>query len=100
MTDELRDERQDRVLELRNEDRSFVAIARIVGYANSKEALAAFHRALRTQPAAEQEATRQGELARLDRVAAQLRGAEGVSAEVVTKRLRVVKQLRAQLLAL
>ena len=60
------DERDDRVLLLREEGRTFAGIARDLGFEGTLDANAAFIRALRRQPPTEQESLRSHELARLD----------------------------------
>jgi hypothetical protein len=89
--------RDDQVLLLRDEGRSFAAIARELDYAGALEANAAFNRALRRRSAGEQAALRSREMARLDALGERLRRREDVSEEELARQLRGVKRLRKTL---
>jgi hypothetical protein len=99
MDDHSPEARDDRVLELRTERKSYVAIARLLELDRASDAVAAFNRALRRRPDDEQERLRQAELARLDRMQENLRKKDGLSSADLTRRMRVVQRLRTQLLA-
>ena len=64
-----------KVLELRGKGRSFAAIAKLLGFENANAANAAFNRALRARPAAEQKLLRKQEQFRLDALAERVRAA-------------------------
>jgi AraC-like DNA-binding protein len=99
MSDQVQEQQDDRVLELREKRRSFAAIAQIVGYDRTSEAPAAFNRALRRRPPKEQAAVRDAELARLDSMAQRVRENKELTAADAARRLGVVDRLRARLLA-
>src|SRR5580704_10173653 len=89
--------RDDQVLLLRDEGRSFAGIARELDFAGALEANAAFNRALRRRTPAEQAAVRSREMARLDALGERLRNREDVSEEELARQLRGVKRLRKTL---
>jgi hypothetical protein len=89
--------RDDQVLLLRDEGRSFAGIARELDFAGALDANAAFNRALRRRPANEQAALRSREMARLDALGERLRKREDVSEEELARQLRGVKRLRKTL---
>jgi len=91
--------RDDKALELRVRGKSFVAIAKTLGYERANQANEAFNRALRRKPAAEQKELRGQELSRLDAMADGVKATEGLQPKDVDRRLRTVERLRAMLLA-
>jgi hypothetical protein len=90
-------QKDDQVLQLRDEGRSFAGIARELDFAGALEANAAFNRALRRRAPAEQAAVRSREMARLDALGERLRNREDVSEEELARQLRGVKRLRKTL---
>ena len=70
MTDEAN--RDEQTLALRDEGWSFVGIAAILGLEDAHAANAAFNRALRCRPKAQQEWLRSREMMRLDAVASRV----------------------------
>lgn len=66
-------ERDSEVLALREQGRSFARIARDLGFEGATQANAAFMRALRRLPTAEQESLRSHEMARLNALGERLR---------------------------
>jgi hypothetical protein len=99
MSDQVQDQQDERVLELREKRRSFAAIARIVGYERVGEVPAAFNRALRRRPPKEQAALRKAELARLEAMAQRVRENKDLTAADAARKLGVVDRLRTRLLA-
>ena len=99
MSDQVQEQQDERVLELRAQRRSFAAIARIVGYERASQVPAAFNRALRRRPPQEQEALRRAELARLDAMTQRVRENKELTAEDAARKLDTVGRLRARLLA-
>jgi hypothetical protein len=91
--------RDDKALELRVGGKSFVAIAKILGYERANHANEAFNRALRRKPASEQTELRGQELSRLDAMADGVKGDKGLGPEDAARRLRTVDRLRTMLLA-
>ncbi len=90
-------DRDEETLALRDEGRSFAGIAHILGLDNGRAANAAFNRALRSQPKAEQARLRSREMTRLDAVASRVRERDDLSVEEVVRRLRGVKHQRKTL---
>jgi hypothetical protein len=99
MTDEVQEQQDERVLQLREKKRSFAAIARIIGYERASEAPVAFNRALRRRPPREQEALRKAELIRLDALAQRVRENKELTAADAARRLKAVERLRTRLSA-
>jgi len=89
--------RDEEALALRDEGRSFAGIAQILGLDNAHAANAAFNRAIRCRPKAQQEWLRSREMMRLDAVASRVRQRDDLSVEEVIRRLRGVKQQRKTL---
>jgi hypothetical protein len=89
--------RDEIALVLRDEGRSFSAIATELDFAGALEANAAFNRALRRRPAPEQAALRSREVARLDALGERLRRRDGVSEEELARQLQGVRRLRKTL---
>ncbi len=89
--------RDEKALVLRDQGRSFAAIAQLLDLAGAIEANAAFNRALRLRSAAEQAALRSREMARLDALTERLRTREGVSEEELARQMHGVQRLRKTL---
>jgi DNA-binding transcriptional MerR regulator len=89
--------RDEKALVLRDQGRSFAAIAQLLDLAGAIEANAAFNRALRLRTAAEQAALRSREMARLDALSERLRAREGVSEEELARQMHGVQRLRKTL---
>jgi hypothetical protein len=90
-------DRDEQSLALRDEGRSFAGIAQILGLDDARAANAAFNRALRCRPKAQQGWLRSREMIRLDAVASRVRQRDDLSVEEVVRRLRGVKQQRKTL---
>lgn len=90
-------DRDEQALVQRDKGRSFVGIAGILELDSDRAANAAFNRALRGRPNAEQVWLRSRELARLDALASRLRGRGDLSVEEVVRRLRGLKHQRQTL---
>jgi hypothetical protein len=93
------DERDDRVLLLREEGRTFAGIARELGFEGTLDANAAFIRALRRQPPTEQESLRSHELARLDALGERVRRRDDLDEVDVARRMRSLDRLKKALLS-
>ena len=89
--------RDEQALFLRDQGRSFAAIAGVLDLAGALEANAAFNRALRRRTPSEQAALRSREMARLDALGERLRNRDGVSEEELARQLHGVKRLRKTL---
>ena len=87
----------ERALVLRDLGRPFAGIAHVLGLTDAHAANAAFNRALRTRPLAEQDQLRGREAARLDALAMRVRGRDDLSVEEVIRRLRGLKHQRKTL---
>jgi hypothetical protein len=92
-------ERDEKVLALREDGRTFAGIAREVGLKGTLDANAAFIRALRRRPPSEQESLRTHEMARLDALAERVRGREDLDEAEVAKRIRSLDRLRKTVLS-
>jgi DNA-binding transcriptional MerR regulator len=90
-------DRDEQALQLRDQGRPFASIAEILELTNAHAANAAFNRALRVRPRAEQESLRSRETARLDALAQRVRGRDDLSIEEVVRRLRGLKHQRKTL---
>jgi hypothetical protein len=88
----------DRVLALREEGRSFAGIARQLGFDGTTHANAAFNRALRRLPVAEQEDVRSHEMVRLDALGERLRKRSDLDETELARRMRSLDRLRKTLL--
>jgi len=95
MPDEV--DRDEQSLVLRDEGRSFAGIAQVLGLEDAHAANAAFNRALRCRPKAQQRWLRSREMIRLDVVASRVRERDDLSMEEIVRRLRGVKQQRQTL---
>jgi len=89
--------RDEQALFLRDQGRSFAAIARLLDLAGALEANAAFNRALRRRTPLEQATLRSRETARLDALGERLRKREDVSEEELARQLHGVQRLRKTL---
>jgi hypothetical protein len=92
-------ERDEKVLALREEGRTFVGIARELGMERTLDANAAFNRALRRRPPAEQESLRSHEIARLDALAERVRRRNDLDEAEVARRIRSLDRLKKALLS-
>jgi len=92
-------ESDEEVLALREQGRSFANIARSLGLDGALQANAAFNRALRRRPAAEQDNVRSHEMARLDALGERLRKREDLNEVEVARRMRNLERLRKTLLS-
>jgi len=90
-------ERDDQVLQLREQGRPFAGIAELLNLDSAGAAHASFNRALRLRSRAEQERLRHREMERLDALASRLRGREDLSTEEIVRRMRGVKHQRKTL---
>ena len=90
-------DRDEQALVQRDQGRFFVGIAGILELDSARAANAAFNRALRGRPNAEQVWLRSREMARLDALASRLRGRDDLSVEEVVRRLRGLKHKRQRL---
>ena len=90
-------DRDEQSLALRDEGRSFVGIAGILGLDSARAANAAFNRALRGRTNAQQAWLRSREVARLDALASHVRGRDDLSVEEVVRHLRALKHQRKAL---
>jgi hypothetical protein len=89
----------NRVLVLREEGRSFVSIARVLGLDGTTQVNAAFNRALRRLPADEQESVRTREMARLDALGERLAQRNDLDEVELARRMRSLDRLRKTLLS-
>jgi len=89
--------RDEETLALRDQGRSFIGIAGILGLDSAQAANAAFNRALRGRTNAQQAWLRSREAARLDALASRVRGRDDLSVEEVVRHLQVLKRQRKAL---
>jgi transcriptional regulator len=89
----------DRVLELREQGRSFSAIAKLIGYTKATEAPTAFNRALRRRTKKEQAALGKAEIARLDQLEKTVRADADLGDVETARKLKAVDRLRSLTLA-
>jgi hypothetical protein len=87
----------EQALVLRDQGRTYLGIADILDLDGARAAHAAFNRALRLRPRAEQGWLRSRELARLDALASRMRGRDDLAVEEVVRRLRGLKRQRDSL---
>lgn len=92
-------ERDNEVLVLREQGRSFANIARALGFEGATTANVAFNRALRRLPASEQESLRGREMARLDALGERLRQRQDLDEAEMARRARTLDRLRKKLIA-
>jgi hypothetical protein len=92
-------ERDEQVLALREQGRTFARIARELGLEGTLDANAAFIRALRRRPAGEQESLRTHEIARLDALEERVRARDDLDEAEVAKRIRSLDRLKKTLLS-
>jgi Tfp pilus assembly protein PilN len=86
------------VLALRAEGLSFAAIANRLGFRRSRDALDAFHRALRSSAEADRPRLIHEELARLEALEARIRSGETDDPEKMQNRLHALGRMRERLL--
>jgi len=89
--------RDDQVLFLRDQGKSFAAIALELDLTGALDANAAFNRALRRLTAVEQAALRSREVARLDALGERLRQRRDVSEDELARKLNGLQRLRKTL---
>jgi len=92
-------QRDSEVLALREQGRSFASIARALGFEGAIQANAAFMKALRRLPTAEQESLRSHELARLNALGERLRQRSDLDETEMARRSRSLDRLRKRLSA-
>jgi len=92
-------ERDGEVLALREQGRSYATIARALGLEGAIQANAAFVKALRRLPSAEQESLRGHEMARLDALGERLRQRSDMDEAEKARRGRSLDRLRKRLTA-
>lgn len=92
-------DRDEQVLTLRQEGRSFGKIARLLDFKTAKDVIVSYRRAIDERPAEERSGLREAELTRLDQLATVIQAKEGLSKEDVAKRLSSIERLRALLAA-
>jgi AraC-like DNA-binding protein len=90
-------EPDEQALAMRDQGQPFARIAQALGFDDPHAANAAFNRALRVRPRAEQARLRSREMARLEALALRVRGRDDLSAEEVVRRLRGLKRQRETL---
>ena len=92
-------ERDGEVLALREQGRSFASIARALGFEGAAQANAAFIKALRRLPTADQESLRSHEMARLNALGERLRQRSDLDEAQMARRARSLERLRKRLSA-
>ncbi len=92
-------ERDSEVMALREQGRSFASIARDLGFEGATQANAAFMRALRRLPTAEQESLRSHEMARLNALGERLRQRRDLDDAEKERRGQRLDRLRKRLTA-
>lgn len=90
-------DQDDKALALREQGRSFAAIARVLGMKGGLDANAAFNRALRRHSVDEQENLRSHEMARLDALGERVRQRPDLDAVELARRMRSIDRLRKSL---
>jgi DNA-binding transcriptional MerR regulator len=90
-------DRDEQVLALRDRGQPFAGIAQVLDLDSARAANAAFNRALRGRPNAQQAWLRSREVARLDALASRVRERDDLSVEEVVRRLRGLKHQRKTL---
>jgi hypothetical protein len=89
---------ENRVLELRQQGRSFAGIAKMLGYDRPRDAWLAFNRALRRHPPQEQADLRRAEMARLQTLIDTVQARKDLTQEEQSRRLASVERMRVRLL--
>jgi hypothetical protein len=89
---------ENRVLELRQQGRSFAGIAKMLGYDRPRDAWLAFNRALRRHPPQEQADLRRAEMARLQTLTDTVQARKDLTQEEQSRRLASVERMRVRLL--
>ena len=90
----------EQALLLREQGRTFQAIAQILDLDSARAAQAAFLRSLRLRPRIEQAWLRSRELGRLDALASRMRGRDDLSVAEVVRRLRGLERQRETILSI
>jgi hypothetical protein len=90
-------DRDQQALDLRDQGRPFVRIAGMLEFDSARAANAAFNRALRLRPRAEQVRLRDREMARLDAISSRVRGRDDLTVEEIIRRLHGLKDQRKTL---
>lgn len=93
------DAKDAQVVDLRTKGKSFVNIAKTVGLDSARDALAAFNRGIRSQPAAELAKLRDAEIKRLEILAKRVKARAELGADDIARRLKRLDRMRADLLA-
>lgn len=88
----------NRALELRQQGKSFAAIAKVLDYERPRDAWLAFNRALRRHAPEEQANLRREEVARLQTLTDAVRARKDLTPEEQTRRLESVERMRVRLL--
>ena len=91
--------RESQVLQLRQEGRSFAAIATQLGYERARDVWLAFNRALRRHAPEEQATLRRAEMARLEARTDAIRVKADITPEEQARRLDLIERMRVRLLA-
>ena len=92
-------ELDQQVLDLRQTGKSFASIAKSLKLGNTRDANAAFLRAVRVAKPAQRKKLREAELVRLQKLEDRVRAAEDLAPFDRDKQLDTIKFLRKQLLA-
>lgn len=87
--------RDEQVLTLRQEGRSFAKIARLLGLKNAREIINAYSRAASSRTPGERAALCDAELRRLDALTTKVRGNAELTADEITHRVATIDKLRA-----
>ena len=90
-------DQDDKALEMREQGRSYAAIARALGLPAGLDANAAFNRALRRQPNDEQDLLRGREAARLDALSKRVRLRSDIDEAEVARKVRSIERLKKRL---
>lgn len=89
--------KDSRVLELRQEGKSFAVIAKQLGYEKPREVWLAFNRALRRHAPEEQASLRKDEMGRLQALTESIQARSDLTEEILAKRLAAVERMRVVL---
>ena len=82
---------------MREEGRSFSAIARHLGVRRAKDVYATFHRSLASQPEVERKELVSRELGRLTLLEQRIRSRDAAQPEKMSRRLEALEQMRQDL---
>ncbi len=88
----------DQTLELRQQGKSFAAIAKMLGYERPRDAWLAFNRALRRHTPSEQANLRREEMARLQALTDAVHARKDLTPKERARRLDSVERMRVRLL--